>query len=538
MRRRALAMWAAPLASALLALNVICTPVLADEWAGYDDSYAYEETAADAGTAADDSAGVSGSSAADDSADSAASTSETNDATTTPTQTSAAAETTGVAEVVETSLVCSGGQDTSALLDGTYDSYVAFDAGESLEVSSWDGSAIGGLYVRWYALPGVWTLRYTDAAGTAHEQPCGQNGFLHEYVALERGGATSCELVFQGDAIACTVDAYGTGGLPADVQTWDVPCEAADFMVCSTHADDEILWLGGVLATYAGGQGLATQVVYMTNYWDGDVRREHEKLDGLWSIGVRNYPVNAPFSDIYAEDLPTAQAIYDEDEVAEFFVEQVRRFKPLVVVCQDFGGEYGHGAHQVLARAVQVAVDRSADASVYGDSAQEFGTWDVPKAYFHLYDQNRITLNLREPIEALGGLTAIEAMERAYALHETQQWTWFYISDDPNDELADQVNCSEFGLYRSLVGADTGSDMLEHVTTYEEQAAQAEQARLEEARAREEAAKAEREAAAAQSEADAKVAAIPVVRVPLPFVALCIAAVIIVVMVIAFLLGR
>ena len=441
------------------------------------------------------------------------------------------------ASAIEVVLERSSGADASDLLDGSYETYASFTAGETLKVSTWDGSVIGGLYLKWYAIPGSWTLRFTDATGVSHQQACGQNGFLHEYVPLEGGGATSCELVFTNGATACTLNAYSVGAPPATVQTWDVPCAQADFMVCSTHADDEILWLGGVLATYAGGRGLSTQVVYMTNYWDGDVRREHEKLDGLWSIGVRNYPVNAPFSDYYAEDLEYAQQIYDLDAVTAFFTKEVRRCKPLVVVCQDFNGEYGHGGHRLLALAVQGAVDKSADASFNADSAQAFGVWDVPKTYYHLYDENRITLDLREPIEALGGLTAIEAQQEAYTKHVSQQWTWFYLTDDPYDPLAEQLNCSVFGLYRTLVGPDTGNDMLENLTTYEEQAIQAQQQA-----AREEAERQAQEKARAEAQAakEAKVQStqingvVPFLRTPLVPIALGVVALVIVVMAIVF----
>ncbi|MBR3158675.1 MAG: PIG-L family deacetylase [Atopobiaceae bacterium] len=394
-----------------------------------------------------------------------------------PSTTPAAPATTNAPEAspVAVSLTRSSGGDTEALSYGSYELAASFDPGETLTVSAQDGSTLGSLYVKWYAIPGPWTLRYNDASGQSHQQSCGQNDFLHEYIVLEGSGATSCELSFPNGAEACTLDAYTPGAAPAGVQTWNPPCDKADFLVCSTHADDEILWLGGVLATYTGGRGLATQVAYMTNYWNGDVRREHEKLDGLWAIGVRNYPVNASFEDVYAEDLETAQAIYNQDEVSAFFTGLVRRFKPLVVVCQDFAGEYGHGGHQVLALAVQEAVDKGADAMFCSDTAQTYGTWDVPKTYYHLYDQNRITLDLHQPIANLGGMTAIEAQQNAYEKHTSQQWTWFYVSDDPNDPYASQINCSEFGLYRSTVGPDTSNDMLEHVTTYEEQEAAAEQ---------------------------------------------------------------
>ena len=426
---------------------------------------------------------------------------------------------------VDVSFAKGSGADTEGLSDGDYETYTTFQSGETLTVSS-VGTPIGSLYVRWYTLPSPWTLSYTDANGQQHRQACGQNEFLHEYVPLE-AGSTNCVLEFPSGAQACEISAYSAGDAPAGVQVWSPPCERADFMVCSTHADDEILWLGSVLATYAGEQGLPTQVVYMTNYWDGNMRREHEKLDGLWAIGVRNYPVNAPFSDVYADSLETAQEIYDQDAVTEFFTEQVRRFKPQVVVCQDFGGEYGHGGHQLLALAVQSAVDHAAEGNYYPLSARSFGTWNVPKTYYHLLEDNPIALEVNTPLERFGGMTAIEVQREAYKQHVTQQYTWFYVTDDPSDPNDDKFDCTRFGLYRSTVGPDTGNDMLEHITPYATQEAQEQAAAQARAEAEAAQAAAQQEEVTQEATATNDVESEPLLSI-LPFVLVGLLAVLIV----------
>jgi len=82
----------------------------------------------------------------------------------------------------------------------------------------------------------------------------------------------------------------------------------------------------------------------------------------------------------------------------------------------------------------------------------------------------------------------------AYKKHVSQQWCWFYVSDDYEYSIAD------FGLYRTTVGTDTGNDLMEHLTSYAEQerAARLEAERL----AQEEAAqKAAEEAARKAAEA-------------------------------------
>ena len=99
----------------------------------------------------------------------------------------------------------------------------------------------------------------------------------------------------------------------------------------------------------------------------------------------------------------------------------------------------------------------------YPNSATTYETWDVPKTYLHLYPENTITLNLRTPLNKFDGQTALEVAAATYKKHVSQQWCWFYVSDDY------EYSCADFGLYRTTVGNDTGNDMLENITTYEEQ---------------------------------------------------------------------
>lgn len=74
-----------------------------------------------------------------------------------------------------------------------------------------------------------------------------------------------------------------------------------------------------------------------------------------------------------------------------------------------------------------------------------------------------LTMNLRLPLSRMGNRTSIEVQTAAYKKHVSQQWCWFYVSDDY------EYSCADFGLYRTTVGNDTGNDMLENITTYEEQ---------------------------------------------------------------------
>ena len=373
------------------------------------------------------------------------------------------------AALLDLTISASSGKNTSYLKDASYDTYAPYSADETLTLTS--DQPMYGIYIIWRAKTDPWTLSYNGQT-----KQCGTNGFLHEYVEIPEG-TTSCTIQLSKTESICDIYAYSQGTLPDDVEVWQPSCDTADFLVFSTHADDEILFLGGVLATYGGQQNDRVQVVYMTNYWNGTKIREHEKLDGLWASGIRYYPVNGPFDDLYATTLDAAKKLYNIDEVTAFVTEQIRRFKPLVCVTQDINGEYGHGGHMLLAASVQTAVTSSMDESFCPESVQTYGVWDVPKTYLHLYPENTITMNLRTPLSRFNNQTALETAAAAYKKHVSQQWCWFYVSDEY------RYSCADFGLFRSTVGTDTGNDMLENVTTYEVQEEEARKKAEEESKA-------------------------------------------------------
>lgn len=366
------------------------------------------------------------------------------------------------------SISSSNGQNCSPLLDGSYSSSVAFSDDTTVTVTS--GTTMYGIYLIW-DLPAVeWTLAYGNTS-----KKCGTNGFLHEYVSIPEGAA-SCTITFSKAARLSNISCYSNGILPNDVQVWEPSCEKADILAFSTHADDEILFLGGPLVTYGSRSDVDVQVVYMCEFWSTQKIREHEKLDGLWECGIRHYPVNGSFKDLYSMSLDAAMKQYNYDDLVEFVTEQIRRFKPQVCITQDLNGEYGHGGHRILSKAFCEAVDKCSQTGFCTDSAKKYGVYSVPKAYLHLYEQGKINLNLRTPIEALENRTGLEVLKSAYKKHVSQQRWWFYVSDEY------EYSCASFGLYHTTVGADSSNDMLEHIVTYKTQAelaAKAEQERIE-----------------------------------------------------------
>lgn len=371
------------------------------------------------------------------------------------------------AEELQADISLSSGRGCAEMTDADIYTFVSLSGSEQVRISCEE--EIGGVYIMWNKIPGEWTYA---CAGT--EYTGGKARFLHEYV---EPGQPADEIVLsmpQGGAQITDIYVFGRGEPPGWVQRWQPSCEEADILLFSAHADDEHLFFAGLLPYYAAVRGAEVQVVYLTQHWS-TASRPHEQLDGLWSVGIRSYPVIADFPDDgrslgsaseKTEDiLARARRVYDEEEWIEFQTEQIRRFKPLVIVGHDLDGEYGHGAHMLSAAALTQAVQKAADADYAPESAEKYGLWDTPKTYLHLYNQNQITIDYDTPYQSLGGMTPFEVSKLGYARHLSQQWTWFTDwLDEPRAADIDTYSPCRFGLYRSTVGPDIyKNDLLENI---------------------------------------------------------------------------
>ncbi len=374
--------------------------------------------------------------------------------------------------------------NTAKLLDGEYTTYVPLSGGDVLRITA--AAEFTALYIIWNKVPGSWTL----SAGN-HSYTLGTHGYLHEFVdvkALTGAAVKEASVTIPKDLSVCDVYAFTEGSLPDWVQVWQPPCEKADLMLLSTHSDDEQLFFAGVLPYYAGEIGAAVQVVYLTNHWDVQ-NRPHEQINGLWTVGVRNYPIVGPFPDdadtlnrtgeSVDETLRRTLEIFGEDALVRYQVEMIRRFKPQVIVAHDANGEYQHGAHIANTYSLRKALEPAADPAQYEESAQQYGTWAVPKTYLHLWEENKIVMNWDEPLSKFGGKTAFEVSKSGYACHRSQQWTWFTkwltgTAEGESDTIAKASEITkyspcEYGLYQTAVGSDTNADFLDHITLYRDQ---------------------------------------------------------------------
>ena len=364
-----------------------------------------------------------------------------------------------------------------SLTDDNTNTYAKALENNRITISREDG--IGGIYIKFDRIPTEWTLEETVNGETI---TCGENGFLHEYVDLKECfglAPKSAALSFTEDTVIADIYVFSEGEVPDWVQIWQPPCEAADLLLVSSHSDDEQLFFLGVLPYYAGEMGLNVQVAYVVQHFEANGvqnhQRPHEQLDGLWTVGIRNYPVMSDFPDLYAQSkdrqvaLSQAKAVFESagvtyDDFVAYMTGCIERFKPLVIVSHDLDGEYGHGTHVLTAAALIEAVEK---------------TGSVEKLYLHLYEENPIVMDYDVPLSNFGGKTAYEVSCDGFACHKSQHWTWFYKwiygSEENPITKASQIRSyspCKYGLYYTAVGEDTvGGDFFENVDTYGERIA-------------------------------------------------------------------
>lgn len=332
----------------------------------------------------------------------------------------------------------------------------------------------------------------TDVVLTAGDQERTVNAaFLRQYISIsELFGEKQSQITLTFKESVAMTELYGFADAPpAWVQVWEAPCEKADLCLMTTHADDEQLFFAGILPTYAGERGYEVQVIYFTDHVNEPVRR-HELLRGLWTVGVKHYPVIGPFPDQYSKSGTVAENQlknkgFSHEDIVGFQVEMLRRFKPLVVIGHDPLGEYGHGQHILNSATLREAVECSANAEVYPESAQLYGVHDVPKTYLHLWEENPIVLNWDIPLEKFGGKTAFQVTKEGFLCHDSQQYTWFrrWLNGNNGEiTLATQIETHspcQFGLFRSLVGEDVEkNDFFENQLSYEQIRQKEEEERL------------------------------------------------------------
>lgn len=351
-------------------------------------------------------------------------------------------------------IFCGSYDITDAMSDDSH--YSKHVIPPSIDLSITSETPFSGLYLEWDTAPGIYELTWGGGSLT-----CGTNDFLHEFIALPEP-VTEVSFVFlsRDSQTLCNASLFTYGTPPGNVQVWLPPCEEADILLFPTHSDDDVLFFGPLISYYAMEQNLAVQTAFMVDHgWEFE--RGHERLNGLWEMGVRHYPILGSAPDTGDKNFDFGMIYYANSNILQWQIQQIRRFRPLVVVGHDFEGEYGNAGHKVNAYYLAQAIEDASDPSVCPESAEIWGLWDTPKFYVHLYPENEWYFDVNTPLSSdPAGRTPFEIAQDAFR-HHVSQHTGSLRMHQEDDQR--EWDCRPFGLYRSLVGSDTGADVMENI---------------------------------------------------------------------------
>ena len=346
--------------------------------------------------------------------------------------------------------------------DGIYKTYWESsmrDGVHGLTITAPEGREIGGVLIRWKSWPVAVDVQVQRDGVWSAAASCDAD-FVAQYIEIPAAGEV--RIISRDDQGRTKLEiselsVYTPGELPGDAQVWRKAPEKVDMLLLATHPDDEVLWFGGLLPTYAGEQGrdvLVTCAAHNSYY------RRLELCDCLWACGVTIYPQFLNYFD--ATNADTSEILKEwggREKVKSDLVGLYRRYRPDVVVMQAVGGESGHPAHRILAQMGRDAVEQAASAQECPESAELYGTWDVPKVYVHLWEENQITMDWHVPLARFGGLDGMEVAAIAFDKHVSQRDKSQYSIHDGGG-----TDCSLFGLFHTTVGADEAkNDMFEHI---------------------------------------------------------------------------
>ena len=154
-------------------------------------------------------------------------------------------------------------------------------------------------------------------------------------------------------------------------------------LACFAHPDDEAFPVGGALAAHAA-RGVAVRLVTTTLGEEGEIRQEglatreslpsvrrEELARAAQALGLAGHRVleyrDSGMAGSPANSHPRAYVNAPDAQVVECLVDEIRRFRPQVVLTFDPGGLYGHPDHIAVSRHATEAFHRAGDPQAFPD---------------------------------------------------------------------------------------------------------------------------------------------------------------------------
>lgn len=345
------------------------------------------------------------------------------------------------------------------LRDSDYDTVQRVNKGKTLSISWNDDIPVASVYLSFYSAPVPYTVMQYSSDGTKLSEEPGILLYNNLIEVLPETRKVSIRAE-EDNCSFCSLYALGQGTI-SDYHPFATTIDKADYMTFAMHPDDDVLFLGAIYPIYEADRGLSGISMIMSTKLPEKFQRERrqEDMNGAWVLGLKTQPVFGGFPDIPQDYYNKFHHTFTKDDVTRYAVTMIRTYRPEVVMTQDLNGEYGHWQHKVLAQGVLAAVPLAADPSYQPKGYPKTEPWEVKKLYIHLYDQNKLTLDIDRPITALDGKSAFETAQQAFLMHPTQ------TRKDNHHVSKTEYSLTEFGLAYTTVGEDTPgvNDMFEHI---------------------------------------------------------------------------
>ena len=273
---------------------------------------------------------------------------------------------------------------------------------------------------------------------------------------------------------ACLVVGCG----PLRAYDWLPPTNKIAVLAVWAHQDDEAIFGGGSLPYYSAVLKLPTMLLCMTG--GSEPERDNELRCAAWTYGLRYEPLFGHFMDVHSNLITnspygtnTINITWDywagvgflgngtnveagKTRAINFVAEQIRRYRPDVIITHDLNGETGHDNHKAAAYAVTRAFFVAADPDATATNLVGLPPWRAQKLYVHLYPTNRLFHEFWEiPYPALTNRTPHQAANIGLTCHVSQGPSrWIGASVYPPGGMYNLWPAEWWGLYASRVGLD------------------------------------------------------------------------------------